>query len=280
MNKFDPEQANAARMYDFFLGGKDNYEADRAAVAKLVKVVPEAPPLARANRVFALDIVHRAAASGIRQFVDVGTGLPTPPSVFEAAAQHPGSKVVGVDNDPVVLAHCRAQMPGHPGVNPSVAVIGGDVRDPDAIFTDRALTDLLDLRQPVAVLLVAVLHFIEDGADPAGIVTRIRQRLAPGSVIALSHACSTGSDPAALKQISTIYDRSDVKVHFRTEEEIQALLGGLELAQELTDVQHWPLSRALELPESFDALWQLDRDPAASPLSARMVATVTAPLPG
>jgi SAM-dependent methyltransferase len=280
MNEFEPQRANAARMYDLFLGGKDNYEADRAAAGKLVEVFAEAPLLARANRLFALDVVHRAAESGITQFVDIGTGLPTPPSVFEAAGQHPGSKVVGVDNDPVVLTHCRAHRPGHPGGDPSVAVIGGDVRDPDAIFTDRALTGLLDLRRPVAVLLVAILHFIEDDADPAEIVTRIRRRLAPGSVIALSHACSTGSDPQALEQIAAIYDGSDVRVHFRTEEEIQALLGGLELAQQLTDVQHWPPPRVLELPESFDELWQLDRDPASAPLSARMVATVTAPLPG
>jgi S-adenosyl methyltransferase len=281
MNELDPLKANAARMYDLFLGGKDNYVVDRDAVAALMEVFPEAPQLARANRVFALDAIQRAARSGIRQFLDIGAGLPTSPNVFEVAGQYPGTRVVGVDNDPVVLSHCRARPPMGGVVDQSIVVIDGDVRCPEAIFADWQLRDVLDLEQPVAVLLAAVLHFVGDIDDPAAIVTRIRQRLAPGSVIALSHACSTGSDPTAVDHITKIYSDSDVRLHFRPEDQIRSLLSGVDLAHPgWTDVQHWPASPTLDLPETFGELVRADNDPYRAPPKARMVATVTAPVPG
>lgn len=254
-----PGVPSPARMYDCMLGGDAHQSCDRDAVAKVLEALPEAPLLARANRTFALAAVRYCAAQGIRQFIDVGTGIPTSPSVFETArACSPEAKVVGVDSDPVVLAEGAASVS-----SASSALIEGDVREPERLFGAPTLRRLIDLDEPVAVLLVAVLHFISDEEDPVAIVARIRQLLAPGSVLAVSHICATGSDPEAVRRIEGVYRQSSGAFHIRSEGGIRKLFGDLPLARpgHLVDVQRW------------------GTDSPSAPTPVRIVAGVSAPIP-
>ncbi|GGV55768.1 SAM-dependent methyltransferase [Streptomyces spectabilis] len=237
-----PGRPSPARIYDCMLGGTANEQCDRDAVAKVLEVFPEAPAMARANRAFALAAVRLCASLGIRQFVDMGAGIPTHPSVFETArAYSPGARVVGVDCDPVVFAHGADSVANSPNI-----LIEGDIRDPDRLFSDPQLLRLIDLDESVAVLLVTVLHFISDEENPVGIVARIRDRLAPGSVLVVSHACSTGSDSEAIRRIERLYQQSSGAFYIRGEHKIRELFCGLPLREpgHLVDVQQWATDAA------------------------------------
>ncbi|WP_188195800.1 SAM-dependent methyltransferase [Nonomuraea sp. SYSU D8015] len=184
----NPNVPSVARMYDYYLGGRDNFAADREAAEKMIELGRQmgndAREIALANRGFLGRAVRMLAEAGVRQFLDIGAGLPTQDNVHQVARRHgPGSRVVYVDNDPVVLTHARALL----AREPDVLAMEGDLRDPVAILDDPRVTGHLDLGEPFAVLLVAVLHFVPDDAEAAQIVALIRERLRPGGYLVLSH---------------------------------------------------------------------------------------------
>ncbi|TMR10580.1 hypothetical protein ETD86_38980 [Nonomuraea turkmeniaca] len=172
-------------MYDYMLGGKANYAVDRLAIEQLAELIPEAVPLARANRAFLQRAVRYVAAAGVRQFLDLGSGLPTQGSAHEVA---PEAQVVYVDHDPVVAAHARALLDGarrssDPG---GAVVVEADLLDPDDVLAQAGR--FLDLAEPVGVLMVSILHFLPDSALPHRAVAALRERLAPGSFLVITHA--------------------------------------------------------------------------------------------
>jgi hypothetical protein len=223
---FDPEIPSTARMYDYYLGGKDNYPADREAAEEVMAMMPPEAirTAARQNRMFLGRAVRYLARQGIRQFLDIGTGLPTMGNVHEVAQEAaPGCSVVYVDHDPVVLAHGRDMLTG----TRRTTIIGGDLRQPEALLADHELRDQLDLTQPVAVLLIAVLHFIQDQEDPGGIIGRLMGALVPGSYLVISHA--TADSHRELDQAIQVYDSATSSMHNRPRVHVQALFTGLDL---------------------------------------------------
>jgi len=224
--RFDPGVAHPARVYAYWLGGKDHYPADRAAGQEVQRLRPEVIAAARANRAFGCRITSHAAASlRIRQFLDIGAGLPAPGPTHQIAQKaSPACKVVYVDNDPLVLAHGRALTTAPPAAQPCTW-LDGDVRDPDTILEQA--TGVLDFTRPVAVLLLAVLHFVSDEQDPAGIVARFAAALAPGSLIAITHLTGDFA-PQAITDSARAYNaRVPVQVHPRSRDQITALCAGL-----------------------------------------------------
>lgn len=183
----DTTMADPARVYDFWLGGKDNFQVDRKAAAAGIMAFPGTVQSARANRAFLARAVRYLAEAGIRQFIDIGAGLPSTGNTHEVAqAVAPGSRVLYVDNDPVVLAHAQALFTNAPGG--ATGYLNADLRDPEEILADAAR--LLDLSQPVAVLLFGVLHFIEDDEGPDQIIDALMDAIPAGSYLALSHLAS------------------------------------------------------------------------------------------
>jgi O-methyltransferase involved in polyketide biosynthesis len=222
----DTSIPNVARMYDYALGGKDNFAADRAAAEHLFAAVPEVGRVPmRLNRAFLGRAVRFFAESGIRQLLDIGAGLPTQGNVHEIAqATAPNARVVYVDYDPVVVTHGRALL----ATSDTVTVVPGDLRRPDEIVNNPEVRALIDFDQPVAVLLVAILHFIADTEDPIGIVTRIRDHLPSGSYVAISHV-SVESYASAIEKGRQIYRGATAGVSPRTRAEIMRLFEGFEL---------------------------------------------------
>jgi O-methyltransferase involved in polyketide biosynthesis len=222
----DASVATAARMYDYWLGGHDNFAADRIAALKLAEYAPEAPMLALQNRKFLGRAVRfLAGEAGIRQFLDLGAGLPTRGNVHQVAqAITPGARVVYVDNDPMVHAHARALKTGE-----GTAVIRADLRDPDTILGHPDTRRLIDFSQPLAILFVAVLHFVGD-PDAHEAVARYTGAAAPGSYLALSHGTSD-PDPHTAAAGSGVYASTANSVNARTREEILAFFDGLEILE-------------------------------------------------
>ncbi|MGH3909234.1 MAG: SAM-dependent methyltransferase [Pseudonocardiaceae bacterium] len=227
---------NHARVYDYFLGGKDNFAADRLAADKIAQVAPDTPLLARANRGFLVRTVRLMAHSGIRQFIDLGTGIPTSPSVHEVArAIDPSARVVYVDNDPVVETHNAALLTSDDGV---VSVMG-DVRRPDDVLADQRLQTVIDFNEPVGLLCVAVLHLVTDEEDPTGILARFDDRLVSDSHVAVCQFAAD-SDPAGIKQFQEIYANSPIRVTFRPRDQIFHFFKGLEiLSPGIVEVADW-----------------------------------------
>jgi S-adenosyl methyltransferase len=222
---YDLSTPNPARIYDYLLGGKDHFPVDRAAAEELLALVPEARAGARENRAFLGRAVrYLAGEAGIRQFLDIGTGMPTQGNVHEVAhAVDPDTRVVYVDNDPVVHAHANALL-----AEPTTAAVLADLRQPERITRHPKTRELLDFTQPMAVLLVAVLHFIEDEECPAGIVAHCREVIAPGSFLVISHA--TGDfRPDIAGKATEVYERASAPLVLRSRAQVAALLHGLEL---------------------------------------------------
>ena len=219
-----------ARVYDFLLGGKTNFPADRAAAQAGLAANPHSRIPPRENRAFLQRAVrYLAQEAGIRQFLDIGTGIPTPPNVHEIAQQAaPDARVVYVDNDPIVLAHARALLTSvHPG---STAYIDADLRRVDQILADPQVRGMLDLDQPVGLLLIAILHFIPDSDDPHGLVGRLLDALPSGSYLALSHL--TGDfDPDAWAGVTAVYAKSGVTMQVRSRPQIERFFDGLDLVE-------------------------------------------------
>jgi hypothetical protein len=224
---FDPGVAHPARVYNVWIGGKDHFPADRKAAGEVAACRPQVVAGARANRAFLGRVVgYLAGQRGIRQFVDVGPGLPAPAATHEVAqAIAPESKIVYVDNDPLVLIHARALMTSHP--EGACGYVGADLRDPGLILREAGRT--LDFSQPVAVLLVAVLHFIPDADDPKGIVATLVSALAPGSFVAISHGTSDFAPDAVSAGVAAYNAMVPVGVTTRSHAEATALFGGLPL---------------------------------------------------
>jgi SAM-dependent methyltransferase len=214
---------NVARMYDFYLGGKDNYAADRDAAAEILRLAPFTPALARQNRRFLARAVRHLARSGVDQFIDIGAGLPTQGNVHEIVhAVDPRARVVYVDNDPVVVAHGRALLAG----GSRTVVVEGDLRRPADLLADPELTGLIDLRRPVALLLVSVLHCLDAADRPYDAVAALRAALAPGSHLVISHI--TGDDELIVRS-TKIYDRASTGMTHRDPTGIRAFFGDFDL---------------------------------------------------
>jgi SAM-dependent methyltransferase len=236
---FDTSVAHQARMYDYLLGGKDNYAADRAAVAEQLKVYPDVTFSALANRAFLGRAVrYLAAEAGIRQFLDIGTGIPTAGNTHEVAqAAAPESRVVYVDYDPVVLAHARALLVSNEeGVTD---YIDADLRDTGAILTQAAR--LLDFDQPVAVTLIAILHAIPDSDDPHAIVATLMDALPPGSYLAISHRGADLFDRETEGDLTDVTNRMmHQKLAGRGREQVLRFFDGMDLVPPgLVRVEEW-----------------------------------------
>ncbi|GAA4789317.1 MULTISPECIES: SAM-dependent methyltransferase [Streptomyces] len=234
----DTKVPSVARMYDYFLGGDDNYQSDREACAELLKQVPSTKVLALNNRSFLRRVVRLLASEyGIRQFVDHGSGLPTQDNVHQVAqAVDPSSRVVYVDNDPIVLAHGRALL----DENDRTTVIQADMRDTDGIFGHEETRRLIDFDQPVAALFVSVLHCIPDEDDPAALVRRVAERLAPGSFLVV---CQLVSDRAEIRTFVTDFMAQATGGNWgrvREEHEVTRFFDGLQILEPgLVEVSTW-----------------------------------------
>jgi S-adenosyl methyltransferase len=236
---FDTSVANQARIYDYLLGGKDNYAADRAAVDAVLKVAPELGFTARANRAFLGRVVrYLTAQAGIRQFLDIGTGIPTAGNTHQVAqAVAPESRVVYVDYDPVVLAHARALLTSHKAG--ATEYVDADLRDTDAILGHAAR--LLDFTKPVAVTLLMVLHVIPDSDDPHALVAKVMDALPSGSYLAVSHLGSDLLDEEAKQGFENIVSRSAQQQYIgRSRDEMLRFFEGTDLVEPgLVRVEEW-----------------------------------------
>jgi hypothetical protein len=243
------DQPHPARVYDYLLGGKDNFRADREAADRSLAAFPHANTPPRQNRGFLRRAVnYLAAEAGIRQFLDVGTGLPTAPNVHQVAqAANPEARVVYVDNDPIVLVHARALLTSSP--EGRTGYIDADARDPESIF--KQAEAVLDLSQPVALLLLSVIHFVADDEDPYGLVRRYVDRLAPGSYVALSHL--TGEfDRPTWQYISSQYDGTSHRMVVRDQSAAEGFFDGLDLVDPGVVLVHRWRPDADEDPDAFE----------------------------
>jgi len=236
---FDTSVANQARIYDYLLGGKDNYAADRAAVDAVLKVAPELGFTARANRAFLGRVVgYLAGQAGIRQFLDIGTGIPTAGNTHQVAqAIAPESRVVYVDYDPVVLAHARALLTSHEAG--ATEYIDADLRDTDKILGPAAR--LLDFTKPVAVTMLMILHVIPDSDDPHALVARVLDAMPAGSYLALSHLGSELLAGEKKEGFENVVSRSAQQQYIgRTREEMLRFFEGMDLVEPgLVRVEQW-----------------------------------------
>ncbi|MEU0936335.1 MULTISPECIES: SAM-dependent methyltransferase [unclassified Embleya] len=251
--EIDTTRPHSARIYDYFLGGKTNFAPDREAGEQTLLAVPYARTAARANRAFLLRAVDHLARLGIRQFLDLGTGIPVEGRNTHDAAQKiaPESRVVYVDNDPIVLAHARALLSSH--ADGKTAYIDADVREPDAILDHPALTGSLDLERPLAVMLLAILHFVPDDEKPTEMLHRLTHRLPSGSHLVLSHL--TGDfDPVGTGGGATVYRKSGISMQLRSRAEVEALVPeGWELLDPGVEiVSHWHPEPGAELLDPAD----------------------------
>jgi O-methyltransferase involved in polyketide biosynthesis len=237
--RFDVSVANMARVYNYWLGGKDNFAADRIAAENTIAVYPGIRQSARANRAFlARTVRHLAAAEGIRQYLDIGTGLPTADNTHEIAqAAAPDSRIVYVDNDPLVLTHARALLTSSP--QGTTDYLDADLRDTDTILDQAAAT--LDLTRPVAIMLIAILHYIPDPQQARQIVTRLLDRVPPGSFLVISHAGSDLFPDEIAAFEKSLNDLLPADTHVaRPRTEIERFFDGTELlAPGLVRVSEW-----------------------------------------
>jgi hypothetical protein len=236
---FDTSVAHPARVYDVWLGGKDHFAADRAAAEQVMRANPGIEPAVRTNRAFlARAVRYLAGEAGVRQFLDLGTGLPSANNVHEVAQSvDPGAKVVYVDFDPIVLAHARALLTGAPG---TVAYIQADLRDSSAILAEAART--MDYRQPVAVMLLMTLQFVPDEDDPYGLVKTYLDAVPSGSYLVVSHPASDGGAPAAVASKGTARYNEMVatKMKRRSREEVLRFFDGLDILEPgLVSMAQW-----------------------------------------
>ncbi|MFD0687144.1 SAM-dependent methyltransferase [Actinomadura fibrosa] len=224
----DTSTPSFARVYDYFLGGKDNFAVDRQVADMVMQLVPEAPVVAQGNRVaIGRAVTYLAGEAGIDQFVDIGSGLPTSSNVHQYARDaSPSARVVYVDNDPIVLAHGRALL-SEPGV---ATFIQGDLYEPDKIFADEALTALIDLDRPVGVILAAIIHHVPDERDPAGVVRGLLRFLPRGSHVMLTHLHDSGDDPR-VEEAKRVLQSGLGGSYFRPASEIERFMDGLTILE-------------------------------------------------
>ncbi len=244
---------HSARMYDYFLGGKDNYQADRDAAEKALREFPAVRLTARTNREFVRHATRYLAGQGVRQFLDIGTGIPTEPNLHQVAqGLAPESRVVYVDNDPLVLSHARALLSGTP--DGRTAYVEADAGDPASILSAPELLETLDLSQPVAVSLMALLHFVP--GDVHEIVRTLMEPLAPGSYLAISHVTTdfddSPTDPDGMMRLLQVYIDRGIHVSPRSRAEVERLFDGLELVEPGIEVIHRWRTPGIEHPRGHD----------------------------
>ena len=254
--KIDTSKAHAARMYDYYLGGKDHFAADRDTAQRAMASWPAVRTAVRENRAFLGRAVrYLVAEAGIRQFLDIGTGLPSANNVHEVAQETaPSSRIVYVDNDPIVLAHARALLTSAP--DGKTAYIHADLREPERILGDPSARATLDLSKPVALMLVAILHFLPDADEPQRIITTLLGALPPGSYLVASHV-TPEHDPVGVGGLERTYRAAGVAAQARTVDEFADLaFRGLELVDPgLVLVSEWRPDSAGPHPLPSEVNW-------------------------
>ena len=262
--EIDPNKPSPARIYDYWLGGSQNFAVDRQAGQRALAALPNLQDAIRANRAFLGRVVHHLAADlGVSQFLDLGSGVPTVGNVHEVARYiNPEAKVVYVDIDPVAIAHARALLANVDGVEAILA----DLRQPDSVLAHPLLRETLDLNAPIAILMYAVLHFIPDEQDPAGIVRAYIEHAAPGSYLAVSHgAPDTGGLLSEQDTMLNDYQQSTgVQFIKRDADQITAWLTGLEIQPPgLVSINRWRPEPDIEQPAYVAMFGVLARKPDA-----------------
>jgi hypothetical protein len=238
--RIDTSVAHPARRYDYWLGGKDNFAADRESGDALVAVSPTVRIAAIENRRFlrrAVDYLAREA--GIRQFLDIGTGIPTANNTHQVAQGiAPEARIVYVDNDPIVLTHARALLTSTP--QGATAYLDADLREPERILQSPELKATIDLNEPVGLMLVAILHFIQDADDPYGVVGKLVAALPPGSYLTITHGTSDFLSAEILAAVSEAERRSPSPVRLRTRTEVARFVEGMDLVPPgIVSVSEW-----------------------------------------
>jgi SAM-dependent methyltransferase len=221
---------SVSRIYDYYLGGSHNFEVDREAARKAMEFLPGLPKIMQANRAFTRRAVRFAAAEGITQFLDIGSGIPTFGNVHEVAQEaSPGAHVMYVDHDPVAVAHSQAVLAD----NATAGVVAADLRKPQEILASAEVQRLIDLNRPVALLLVAILHFVEDADDPYGAVAQLRDALAPGSLLILTHASYEGIPlpPERAEGAVDVYKDIRNPLIMRSREQIARFFEGYDMVE-------------------------------------------------
>ncbi|MFJ8134723.1 SAM-dependent methyltransferase [Streptomyces sp. NPDC096013] len=221
---------SVSRIYDYYLGGSHNFEVDREAARKAMEFLPGLPKIMQANRAFMRRAVRFAAAEGITQFLDIGSGIPTFGNVHEVAQKaSPGAHVMYVDHDPVAVAHSQAVLSD----NATADVVAADLRKPQEILASPEVRALIDLNRPVALLLVAILHFVEDADDPYGAVAQLREALAPGSLLILTHASYEGIPlpPERAEGAVDVYKDIRNPLIMRSRDEIARFFEGYDMVE-------------------------------------------------
>ncbi|XVV08910.1 SAM-dependent methyltransferase [Actinoplanes sp. CA-131856] len=261
MDRVDTTVAHPARRYNYWLGGKDHFAADRASGDAIEAAMPSIRTMALENRRFLGRAARLIASRGVRQFLDIGTGIPAPGNTHEVVqAVDPASKIVYVDNDPIVLSHARALLTSAPAG--TVAYLDADLRDPRSILDHADLKSTLDLTEPVGLLLIAVLHFIRDDEDVTGVVRTLLDALPPGSYVAATHATWEYLPAEAIAKLTAA--NPDGRFNARDGSAFAALFGGLELVDPgVASVAHW---HAADEPQPRPAV----EDVACNGLVARL----------
>jgi hypothetical protein len=232
-DQIDTSRAHPARMYDYYLGGKDNYEVDRIAAEKVRAAMPNVMDAARVNRAFMQRAVRAVVGGGIRQIIDIGTGIPTSPNTHEIAqAIDPQTSVAYVDNDPIVGVHANARLRG---VGATGFVLA-DIRDPRAVLEHPTVRSLIDFERPIGLNLLAVMHFVRDEEDPWGIVAALRDALPAGSVMILSHVTADvrvglADQDDRLKEAVHVYEGATSSITLRPIPQIRAFFDGFEVEE-------------------------------------------------
>jgi hypothetical protein len=226
-SKIDTSVAHPARMYDYYLGGKTHFAADRAAADTVLAVLPEGRDMAIANRAFLGRAVRFLARQGITQFLDIGTGIPSPGNTSDVLHEiSPEARVVFIDNDPIVTTHTRALL----GDRGTASVVHGDLRDVNSLLADPGIKRAVDLGRPIAVLLVAVLHFLRDQDEPARIVETLRHAMPSGSYFVISHG-TQDFNPARAAAAVRGYDEATAPFVLRSREIVERFFDGLDLVE-------------------------------------------------
>ncbi len=222
----DPTVPSPARLYDYYLGGENNFQVDRDAAEKMRVLMPELSDAAWANRGFHQRAARWMAERGIRQFIDIGSGLPTKGNTHEAVQKVAAdARVLYVDNDPMVTAHAKGLLAG----DGSTGFIEADLRDPDGLLGDPELRKLIDFGKPAGLLVTSVAHFVADDEDPCGLVARYMAAVAPGSYLALSHSTFDNLPPRMVQAGLELYARASQPLYPRSRAEVERFFDGLEL---------------------------------------------------
>jgi hypothetical protein len=256
----DPTIPSPARLYDYYLGGTHNFRVDRDMADKLQTATQgDLKDAVLGNRGFHIRAASWIARRGVRQFLDIGSGLPTQNNTHETVqAVDPATRVLYVDNDPMVGAYANMLLAG----DGTTALVIADLRDPDALLANPRLHEVLDFSRPVGVMMTAVLHFVADDADPWGLVARYMAAVPPGSYLALSHGTADKMDPSAIRTGEDLYSRSTSNVHFRSREQVERFFAGLELQ---------PPIQGAKPAVSYVGLWGAENPSAADTDGSRSI---------